>query len=315
VDADPLPLITEALRGAGALLVDSAGRRVNADGEGGELASRDRLARAIWQSMQTGTRVFLDAREATGVRLEERFPGVLRTCRAHGIDPADELIPVTPAAHYHMGGVLVDSEGRSSLDGLWAVGEVAASGVHGANRLASNSLLEGLVFGPRAARSVSGVLNPLPALRATERRDAASLARGIGGPAALPEAITLEIRTLLWNYVGVIRDEKGLRTADESLERIERAMSSKFPGTDRNLLLCARMVTRAALVRKESLGSHWRSDARTTSAWAGRHSVVSLTSGPNPRIVAEFDHERDSSRRPHPGPHAWAAGSGSVRAL
>jgi len=313
VNADPLPLITEALRGSGALLVDGAGRRILPGEEGAELTSRDRLARAIWLSMQAGRRVFLDARESTGARVRERFPGVFRTCRAHGIDPAIELIPVTPAAHYHMGGVLVDSEGRSSLDGLWAVGEVGASGVHGANRLASNSLLEGLVFGPRAARSVGESLRPVPALGAAERRGAAELARGIGGPTGLSDAVTLEIRTLLWNHVGVIRDEAGLRTADEALDRIERRVSSEVPGCRRNLLVCARMITRAALVRKESLGSHWRSDARTTSAWSGRHSVVTLTPGPTPRIVAEFDRERRRSRRPPTASRKPSRESGGVR--
>jgi L-aspartate oxidase len=314
VDADPLPLITEALRGSGALLVDARGRRIKSGGKEGELAARDRLARAIWQHLQAGNRVFLDARDATGVHVRERFPGVFRTCRAHGIDPSTELIPVTPAAHYHMGGVLVDSEGRSSLDGLWAVGEVAASGVHGANRLASNSLLEGLVFGPRAARSVGAALSPVSPFEGAERRSAAELARVIGGPAGLTEAVTREVRTLLWKHVGVIRDERGLRAADESLERIERTVSSEVPWAGRSLLLCARMITRAALVRKESLGSHWRSDAQPT-AWSGRHSVVSLTPGPDARIVAELDRERDPSPRSHPGSRAHPAESGSVRAL
>jgi L-aspartate oxidase len=212
-----------------------------------------------------------------------------------------------------MGGVLVDSDGRSSLEGLWAVGEVAASGVHGANRLASNSLLEGLVFGPRAARSVSEVLSPLPALRSAERRRAAEVARGVREAARLPDAIILEIRTLMWNHVGVIRDERGLRTADESLERIGRAMHPEVLGTRRNLLLCARMITRAALVRKESLGSHWRSDARASSAWSGRHSVVTLTPGPTPGIVAELD--GDPSRRSYPGSMSPSVESSGVSAL
>jgi L-aspartate oxidase len=315
VNADPLPLITEALRGSGALLVDGSGRRLLTGGDGGELTSRDRLARAIWLSMQAGNRVYLDARDTTGARVRERFPGVYRTCQAYGIDPTRELIPVTPAAHYHMGGVLVDSEGRSSLAGLWAVGEVAASGVHGANRLASNSLLEGLVFGPRAARSVGASLEPIRPLGAAERRRAVELSRDLGGLAELPEAVTLEIRTVLWNHVGVIRDEKGLRTADEALERIEAAASAKVPVSGRNLLLCARMITRAALVRKESLGSHWRSDGRATSAWSGRHSVVTLTPGPSPRIVAEFDKERNPARWPYAGSATPPTDSRGIKAF
>ena len=159
VGADPMPLLTEALRGAGATLVDADGRRLLADaGPQAELLPRDVVARALWSALASGRRALLDAREAVGEAFPERFPTVFEACRQHGLDPRVEPIPVAPAAHYHMGGVDVDLEGRTSVPGLWAAGEVACTGVHGANRLASNSLLEALVFGARVARSVGEAL-------------------------------------------------------------------------------------------------------------------------------------------------------------
>ena len=155
VGADPMPLITEALRGEGATLVDASGRRfMPALHPDAELAPRDVVARGIWSELDHGRQVFLDAREAVGEDFERRFPTVYALCQAHGLDPRLSPIPVVPAAHYFMGGVEVDAHGRSSLQGLWACGEVTSSGVHGANRLASNSLLEGLVFGQRVAESI-----------------------------------------------------------------------------------------------------------------------------------------------------------------
>src|SRR4029453_8312224 len=162
--ADPMPLLTDALRGAGAVLVDERGRRVLADaGPNAELLPRDVVARALWAALGAGRRAFLDTREAVGEALPERFPTAFEACRRHGIDPRREPIPVAPAAHYHMGGVDVDLDGRTSLEGLWAPGEVACAGGPGANRLPSNSLLEGLGFGERVAESVREALTQLPA--------------------------------------------------------------------------------------------------------------------------------------------------------
>jgi L-aspartate oxidase len=153
VDADPRPLLSEAIRGEGAVIVDQRGRRFLVDEHPlCELAPRDLVARAVYRRVAAGEPVFLDAREALGERFATRFPSVFAACLEHGLDPRRELLPITPAAHYHMGGVLVDADGKSSLCGLWAAGEVASTGVHGANRLASNSLLEGLVWGARAGR-------------------------------------------------------------------------------------------------------------------------------------------------------------------
>ena len=155
VGADPMPLLTEALRGAGATLVDDRGRRfMPGFHPAGELAPRDVVARALWEMRRQGRRTLLDARDAVGSRVESAFPTALRHCLDHGFDPRREPVPVSPAAHYHMGGVAVDTHGRTSLAGLWACGEVSCVGVHGANRLASNSLLEAMVFGARVGRDL-----------------------------------------------------------------------------------------------------------------------------------------------------------------
>lgn len=154
--ADPLPLLTEALRGEGAVLLDDRGRRFMADVHPlAELAPRDIVARAIWSRIAEGHAVYLDARVAVGDRFPTRFPTVFRLCQAHGIDPRTERVPVAPAAHYHMGGIAVDAHGRSTLPGLWAAGEVTSTGVHGANRLASNSLLEAIAFGGHVADDIA----------------------------------------------------------------------------------------------------------------------------------------------------------------
>lgn len=318
VAADPLPLVTEALRGSGAILVDRRGERILDLEEVDELASRDQVARAIWLRIQSGDAVYLDTRPALGDEIRDRFPGAYRLCRSHGIDPTREPIPVAPAAHYHMGGIAVDGEGRTSLPALWAVGEVASSGVHGANRLASNSLLEGLVFGPRAAGSLARDLTPLAAASRSERRVAEDQASRTSAAASLPPESVLEIRTLLWNHVGVIRDEEGLTAADRELARIDEQLPSTLPASSRNLLLSARMITRAALLRRESLGSHWRSDSPGTSEEKAYHSVVVLKRDPHPNIVATFDRETQPPRfepsgDPKPPGHTPREGSAKLR--
>ena len=289
VSADPLPLITEALRGAGARLVNGAGNPVLRPGEGDELASRDRVARALWMRVREGDPVFLDARRVLAPQKNGGFPGVRRVCRLHGIDPTREPIPVTPAAHYHMGGVAVDGEGQTSLAGLWAVGEAAASGVHGANRLASNSLLEGLVFGPRAAQSIAAAFSRLPDPSRGERLDAAEAARRTRPGGSLPKAVVLQIRALFWNFVGVVRDEAGLSAAIEQLDVIDRQLPSAIPRSSRNLLLSARMIARAALLRSASVGGHYRSDAPPSTGSSLRHSIVTISLEEPGRILSEFE--------------------------
>ena len=260
VGADPCPLLTEALRGAGALLVDEAGRRflreLHADGE---LAPRDVVARGLYLHRRAGHATFLDARERPGAELPEAFPTVFAACRRFGLDPRRELVPVQPAAHYHMGGVWVDGWGRSSLPGLWACGEVSSTGVHGANRLASNSLLEALVFGARVARDLADALRrrapAAPPRAAREQLEAA----GRRPAAGLLAEVTARLRRVLWEHVGLVRDEHGLRMALREIAGLQRRLG---PGRDdaHALLEVGALVTGAALLRRESRGSHFRSD-------------------------------------------------------
>src|SRR5262249_39320082 len=163
VGRDPAPLASEALRGEGATLVNRAGERfMQQRHPDAELAPRDVVARGVFAEIAAGRGAFLDARTAIGAEFPELFPTIYRSCIEAGVDPVRDLIPVAPGAHYHMGGVATDARGATSLEGLWAAGEVACTGVHGANRLASNSLLEAIVFAARVAEDISG-LAPLTA--------------------------------------------------------------------------------------------------------------------------------------------------------
>jgi L-aspartate oxidase len=249
--ADPMPLVTEALRGRGARVVDASGTRfLAAIDPSAELLPRDVVARAITEKLAGGGQVFLDAREAVGEHFPEEFPTVFAACAAAGIDPRRMPIPISPAAHYHMGGIRVDASGRSSLPGLWACGEVACSGVHGANRLASNSLLEALVFGGRVAESV--MASPALALASSAAATASTEV-----PAECPVAVAA-IRELMWSCVGLVRDASGLETARRALAGLDREVPPR--GEARNLLDVARVVTTAALYRHESRGGHFRRD-------------------------------------------------------
>jgi L-aspartate oxidase len=263
IGRDPAPLATEALRGAGAKLIDESGRRfmpgVHADAE---LAPRDVVARAIHREIARGRRVFLDCREAIGARFVERFPTVFAACASAGIDPASMPIPVAPAAHYHMGGISTDDRGRSSLEGLWAVGECAATGLHGANRLASNSLLEALVFGKRVAedvRSTTPILGKRGSQPAPQRFAAAA------PPQMLREAMT--------RCVGLERDAEGLTRALATVAALERA-SAADPAI-LNMFAAAKLVTAAAFARQESRGAHFRTDFPQAGSEA-RRSFLTL---------------------------------------
>jgi L-aspartate oxidase len=252
IGKDPAPLATEALRGEGAILVDESGRRVMAGVHPDlELAPRDVVARAIFRELAEGNRVFLDARDALGSAFATRFPTVYRSCMDAGIDPAMKPIPVEPAAHYHMGGVLTDGNGRTTLDGLWACGEVASTGAHGANRLASNSLLEAVVF---AARIASDIQGQLPAPRTlpwpAEVRNVEEV------HPADTDAIG-ELRRTMTADVGVVRNAPGLSRALAKIGFLEkRARTPRFL----NMLTAARLIASAALRRTESRGSHYRAD-------------------------------------------------------
>ena len=263
IGRDPAPLATEALRGEGAVLIDETGRRfmlaVHPDAE---LAPRDVVARAIHREILAGHKTFLDCTKAIGASFGPRFPTVYGACKEAGIDPATQPIPVAPAAHYHMGGVASDEHGRSSLAGLWTVGECAATGLHGANRLASNSLLEALVFGARAAQDIAGHV---------------TTQAGRGTPPA-PERFASPapphvLRDAMTRLVGLERDEAGLSEALTVINQVERAGGSE-PAL-LNMTAAAKLVTTAALMRHESRGGHYRTDFPNTDP-AGRRTFLTL---------------------------------------
>lgn len=267
----PRFLITEALRGEGAVLRNHDGERflVARRGEA-ELAPRDVVTRAIQREISRSGHpcVYLDATQIPPNRLYARFPSVCRFLQTYGLDPSRDWIPVAPVAHYMIGGVTTDLEGRTSFGGLYAAGEVAATGVHGANRLASNSLLEGLVFGERVARQL---VRPVPGAPKPPRR-MLELADGPGSGRQGSPAQLEEVRDLLWEKVGIVRNAAGLRSAVAALGRIARAVDpaerDDLPGAVANAALTASLIARAALLRTESRGAHYREDwPRSRAEW------------------------------------------------
>jgi L-aspartate oxidase len=238
----PMPLISEAVRGEGAILIDEAGDRFMVQTSGAELAPRDVVARAIWRRRAAGKRVFLDARGAIGDRFATRFPIIAAACRAAGVDPARRPIPVRPAQHYHMGGIAVDAEGRTSVAGLWACGEAAGTALHGANRLASNSLAEAAVFAAAVGRSIEG----------SPTRELASTRNFAVTPSpSVPDAV----RPILSRAAGVIRDRESLQSAIGPLAALAR-----FESAATDPALVALMIVIAALRREHSVGAHCRAD-------------------------------------------------------
>lgn len=286
------PLVSEAVRGEGAHLVDATGTRFMAgQHELAELAPRDIVAKAITRQMhEHGTEhMYLDARHFGARMWEQRFPTILAACRAHGIDPVTEPIPVAPAAHYASGGIRTDLRGRTTVPGLYACGEVACTGVHGANRLASNSLLEGLVFAERIAADIAATRPPRtePA-RSTDGEPVALLA---------PETRTAIQRTMT-RGAGVLRSAGSLAAAAEELEALHRTAAADadaadpkdaVPGVDSwevtNLLLVSRVLVAAAREREETRGCHWREDRpdRDDAHWR-RHLVVRIAADRTPVV-------------------------------
>ena len=236
----PMALVSEAVRGEGATLVDETGRRFMLDVPGRELAPRDVVARAIWAEHRAGHQVYLETRGLIPAGFATRFPTIARACHGHGIDPDREPIPVRAAEHYHMGGVAVDAEGRSSVEGLWACGEVARTGLHGANRLASNSLLEAMV----CARAVAASVAASPA--------------GAGAPlpcALPPRPAAASIRSIVSATIGVLRERRTLLDGIATLLPLARD-----DGAASDPALVAVMIAVAALDRRESRGGHSRTD-------------------------------------------------------
>ncbi|WP_405898458.1 L-aspartate oxidase [Streptomyces sp. NBC_00727] len=279
------PLVSEAVRGEGAHLVDAHGTRfMVGQHELAELAPRDIVAKGITRQMQLhGTdHMYLDARHFGAEMWEQRFPTILAACRAHGIDPVTEPIPVAPAAHYASGGVRTDLRGRTTVPGLYACGEVACTGVHGANRLASNSLLEGLVFAERIAADIVAT-RP----RAGEAVDK----EPVFSPLLAPETRAM-VQRIMTRGAGVLRSAASLTTATDELEDLHRSAYLKAgaaepktaePGVETweatNLLLVSRVLVAAARQREETRGCHWREDRpeRDDEHWR-RHLVVRLDS-------------------------------------
>lgn len=294
---DPAPLATEALRGDGAHLVNGRGERfmkgVHVDAE---LAPRDVVARAVHREVTSGRGAYLDCRKAVGSALPERFPTVYAKCREADIDPVREAIPIAPAAHYHMGGVWTDADGRTSLPGLWACGEVAATGLHGANRLASNSLIEAVVFGAR----IAAALKAEPIVEASRRgvtlidqsrtggpsrASAAANSAQTRGARALSTArlarLRMRLRETMASHVGVARDPMGLREALGVAREIEREAAAASATPDAAALAdearVVLLVAAAAWSRNESRGAHFRTDQTQPAAEIGERTIISLS--------------------------------------
>ncbi len=272
VDRTPCPLATEALRGEGATLIDETGHRFVFDAHpDGELAPRDIVARAIFRKIQSGGKAYLDTRDAIGAHIETEFPTVFGYCKEAGIDPVRHPIPVQPAQHFHMGGVKVDAWGRSSLPGLWVCGEAASSGLHGANRLASNSLLEAVVFAARIANDITGLESSVSALPAPEPSPG-----GADGPDRLaPAEPVAQLCQIMSTHVGVERNAAGLKQALAEIARLEH----QYAPCSRaflNMTTAATLVASSALLRSESRGGHHRSDFPDTDPAQQRRSEITL---------------------------------------
>ena len=266
VGRDPAPLATEALRGEGATLINDRGERfMLARHRLAELAPRDIVARGVFAEIEAGHGAFLDATGALGVHFAEKFPTVYASCIAAGIDPVKQPIPVAPAAHYHMGGISVDTYGRTSLKGLWAGGEVSSTGAHGANRLASNSLLEAVVFAARIAEDIDGSMIAAPVRLPTVPTSQPN--------GAIPPLSEKALRAMMTSHVGVIRDRERLEEAVRAFAAIERDADNIAL---RNMATTALLVATSAWTRRESRGAHCRIDYPAESPALAHRTMTTL---------------------------------------
>ncbi len=280
----PQFLLSEAMRGEGALLKNKRGEQFMKNYHpDAELAPRDVVSRAIISEMTaTGTdHVYLDLRHLEGKFIKSRFPRIYSTCLQYSVDITRDLVPVSPAAHYFMGGVRTDNNGCTSVQGLYAAGEVSCTGVHGANRLASNSLLEGLVYGYRAGRAAARHISP-----ADRKSGAAGLTGGCPPKKSydtLPHADSVResLRNIMWKDVGIIRSETSLREALKRLSEwnfiLDMEFASRRDTELKNMLTVALIITEAALKRKESVGAHYRSDYPSKGEERLKHSITVST--------------------------------------
>lgn len=298
IEGAPRFLLTEAMRGEGGILRNENGKPfMTRYHERAELAPRDIVSRAIVAEMKrTATRtVYLDMTAFDEKFLAARFPNIYHTCLRYGLDITRDLLPVSPAAHYCMGGIRSDLDGRSSVPGLYAAGEVACTGVHGANRLASNSLLEGLVFGARAGRAAAEdcMASGASSFSSDAGEDALLSGRDGARSSAVDVAFAVRkrVRRLMWERVGILRTREGIERA---LREFDQIAQSQLARASRNFLSVATLIARAALWREESRGAHYRLDFPQTDEQNWRvHSVIQSAAGIQASAEIDFGAARE----------------------